>query len=291
VWQGKDCESAEQTDPIRQGDVLRKFANGQPDSLWVVVTADCDIAQSKVSESGVACVHLLSLRDYLQGEHLARVVTRQADSRLREFRDWVHAHWQKKPPPRGQLSDSAISEWVSVASAAEIASELGIDDKAATKTVESTLNALRAARDCLTDRANSLSKLRALAQLQRKPPADWRQFVQTQFARLQSTQLPDDLFFVTRIPNEQNLGFVARLRSLSFIRWHSIAATIPEAREQVEGYARIARLTATFKHGLAQQVGTLFARIGYPRAYEVERDEIFDLITDELCNELENHDG
>src|SRR5690606_30276612 len=178
-----------------------------------------------------------------------------------------------------------------VASATEIVNALGLDDCATAQTVESTLNALRDAASCLSGNSTTREKLRALSRLQRKPPTDWRQFVQNQFSKLQSNQLPDDLFFISRIPDEHNLGYVAKLRSLSFVGWNSITTSVPEAREHSEAYVRIARLAATFKHGLAQQVGSLFARIGYPEAYEKERDEIFDLVTDELCDDLEKeHD-
>jgi hypothetical protein len=286
MWRGKDCENVDGTDPLRQGDILRKFVKGHADSLWVVVTADCDIAQSRVTDSGLACVQLRSLKEYLLHDHLDRQLSRQLEARLREFREWLRAQWAKAPPPRTRLGDEAILEWIQVATAEEIVAALEIQDDRVIRYVEALLIALRTGIGCRAGGVDARSKFRALGELQQKTPKDWRQFVHSQLSRLQSHQLPEDVFFVTTIPEESSLGYITTLRSISFVPAASVAATIPDARDRPVAYARIARLSATFKHGLAQQLGFLFARIGYPAAYEAERDEIFNLVTNDLCDEF-----
>ena len=286
MWKGNDCELVDAAEPLRQGDLLKRFVNGHEASICVVITADCDIAQGKVEDSGVVCIDLRPLKEYLLEEHLTRVITRQVETRQRELKDWISRHWDAKPAPRSALTDQAIADWVSVASGDEIVAAVGTVDPEGIRYVENLVSGLNVARKSLQDKVDPKIRLRALAGLQKKPPQDWRQFVQSQLTKLQSNQLPDDIFFLTVVPNEEMFGYVAKLRSIIFVSADTIAASVPEARDRSSAYVRIARLAPTFKHGLAQQVGFLFARIGYPRDYESERDAIFDLVFEELCEEF-----
>jgi hypothetical protein len=287
MWKGGDCEIVPDGEPLLQGDLLKRFIGGTEDSLCVVISADCDIAQGKLGEAGVACVDLRPLKSYLLDEHLSRVIARQSESRHRELTEWIKKHWEAGPQPRSRLTDQAITEWVHTGTASEIAAALGVTERDATRYLEGLVSGLRLARDSLSRSDNPKYKLQSLARLQKgSPPKDWRQFVQSQLTKLQSHQLPEDLFFLTTIPSESALGYVAKLRNIKFVSIANIAENIPAARESASAHVRIARLTSTFKHGLAQQVGYLFSRIGYPLGYEAERSEIFDLITEELCSEL-----
>jgi hypothetical protein len=279
VWNGKDCESVDPIEPIRQGDILKRFRDGRGDSIFVVISADCDIAQAKVGDSGIACVELQPLREYLCGDHLFKIATRQFESRTKELKDWIRKR-------KLLLSDKAVDEWIRVATAEEIIENLELKDKKDSRFVEDTLRSIQAARFHLSNSRDARSALNVLHNLQRATPKDWRTFVYGQLSKLQSAQLPEDLFFICSIPSEQMLGYLAKLRNITFLGISTVVSTIPAARERSIGFVRIARLSATFKHGLAQQVGYLFARIGYPREYEQERDAIFDMVVEELCQEL-----
>jgi hypothetical protein len=286
MWRGKDCETVQPGEPLRQGDVLKRFECGKDHSLWLIVSADCDIAQGKVGDQGLACIALRSLREYLLGEHLTRSVERQLTTRLRELREWIRKQHQESPGDKDPLSDGALDDWICQSSPAEIAEALSVPLGNARSFLEQSIDAVRRARAALAAPYDmTMPRLESLARLQKKPPSDWKQFVHQQLTKLQPSQLPDDAFFVTSVPGEKSLGYVAKLRSFSFVTTTSVTMSVPEARERAEAYVRIARLSATFKHGLAQQIGFLFARIGYPNEFEVEREEIFDLVVEEICNE------
>jgi hypothetical protein len=49
VWNGKDCDSVSEGEPVLQGDILKRFRNGSSDSIFVVITADCDIGLPLIS--------------------------------------------------------------------------------------------------------------------------------------------------------------------------------------------------------------------------------------------------
>lgn len=286
MWQGKDCEQIEQEAPLRQGDVLKRFVGGFPETLWLVITADCDIAQNKLGDSGLACIRLIPLRQYLREEHLRKVLSRYADSHFRDLRERINKRRNQIASDCSPLSDSAIAEWIQVASLEEIASVLQVVDAKELEYLDNALGAQRDAHSCRTAPHDPQRLLSVVARLQKVAPKDWRQFVGGLLSRLQSRQLPDDLFFVSRIPGEDSLGYLATLRGITFVSASSFTDTVPLAKERSVAYVRIARLAPTFKHGLAQQVGTMFSRIGYPLDYEIDRDEIFDLIADELSDEL-----
>lgn len=280
--EGIDCGLAEINSPLRQGDILKQFVDGQARALLIVITADCDIAQDKSRDTGLACVQLQSLRSYLVGEHLTRLLAKQIETRSQEFQQFIAQHWQRQDVAHAPLTHAAITEWLSVASAEEIVDALGISEPKLVSYVNQNLQSLRIGKASLAAVRDPEAKLKALANLAKAPPRDWPQFVQSQLARLQPAQLPDDLFFVSSIPGEPDLGFIAILRRIVFVDGRTIVPTVPDAREISTAYVRIGKLMPTFKHGLAQQVGQLFARIGFPKDYEMERDAIFELNLDAL---------
>jgi len=57
----QDCEEIDQSLPIRQGDVLKRVRPDGKGALAIVITADCDIANLKFGDAGLACVALTPL--------------------------------------------------------------------------------------------------------------------------------------------------------------------------------------------------------------------------------------
>lgn len=286
MWQGKDCEQVDPLSPLRQGDVLKRFVDGHPESFWLVVTADCDIAQNKLGDSGIACIQLVPLRQYLSEDHLSKAVSRSAGQHFRDLRQWIESRRRRADPDSAPLSDNAIADWITVAKPEEMCAALALSDPNDVAFLSEALSVVRQAHHCQQAAPNPRTMLRVLARFQKSPPKDMRQFASSLLARLQAAQLPDDLFFVSRIPSEESLGYLAKLRGISFVKAGCIADDIPSAKERALAYVRVARLAPTFKHGLAQQIGFMFARIGYPHEYELDRDEIFDLIAEELSGEF-----
>jgi hypothetical protein len=254
--------------------------------LAVVVTADCDIAQGKVGERGVACIELKPLRDFMSKDHLSRLLNKVLAMREREFREWIRQKWASKGGSADDLTDGALNEWILSASRDEICGALDIADEPGVTYAQASLTAIQAARAAQGGTEDTPLTLRAIGGLAKTLPKDWRGFVLSQFEKLQANQLADDLFFVTTVPGEDELGFVAKLRSLWFIPLGSVCRDVPEARERERGWTRVGRLAPTFKHGLAQQIGVLFARVGYPYHYEMERNDIFALVAESLADEF-----
>ena len=53
----QDCVYVDAALPVRQGDVLKRVRGDGPATLAIVITADCDIANEKFGDAGLACVN------------------------------------------------------------------------------------------------------------------------------------------------------------------------------------------------------------------------------------------
>ncbi len=96
-----------------------------------------------------------------------------------------------------------------------------------------------------------------------------------------------DIFFVSSVPGEPEFGFIAKLRALSFVPFDRSFTSMTAAKDVDNSFVRVGRLAPTFRHALAQQFGMLFARIGMPTEYEVDRDAVFAMVADQMTVEME----
>src|SRR5690606_23550739 len=107
------------------------------------------------------------------------------------------------------------------------------------------------------------------------------------FGNLNPKNLPLDMFYISSVPGEPEVGFIATLRALSFIPFDRSFTSLDSAKDVENSFVRVGRMTPTFRHALAQQFGMLFSRIGMPEDYEEDRDTAFGLIADQIIAEME----
>lgn len=282
-----DCQFVGAEQPLRQGDILKRISN-DASAYRVVVTADCDIAQNKGVDKGVACAEVVRLRDYLTGPFAIQLLRKKYDWAKRELSKWIQAQWRRHSPGAG-LDPKAVDRWLDVAPVEEIEATLQVEPQPEDGMLRRLLRAIQAANECFK-KPHFDEIIECLQEFQDRKPADPVGFLKSQLTRLQPSQLPDDLFFISELPGEDGLGYLASLRNLSFIDRSEIVSTVPEARSRGIAYVRIGRLAPTFKHGMAQQLGILYSRIGYPEVYEETRDVAFTIVIDEICSKWGCHD-
>jgi len=281
----QDCEHVDAALPVRQGDVLKRVRGDGPTTLAIVVTADCDIANEKFGEVGLASVQLDLLADHVLGEHARGLAQGQLKKRYEKAAEWVNKRWSQKDPENVALSEERVQAWILASTPEEIEAELNlpVDDSKSFLKRESA--ALRMAQNCIDAPVDRYSAIDALCALQAQTTSRSAQ-LKSVFGTLNPKGLPLDLFYVSSVPGEPGLGFVAKLRALTFIPFDRCFTSMDAAKDVENSFLRVGRLAPTFRHALAQQFGMLFARIGMPRAYEVDRDAAFGLIADQITAEM-----
>lgn len=281
----QDCEHVDAALPVRQGDVLKRVRGDGHTTLAIVVTADCDIANEKFGEAGLACVQLDLLADHVLGEHARTLAQGQLKKRFEKAAEWVNKRWSQKDPENVALSEERVQAWILASTPEEIEAELNlpVDDRRSFIKRESA--ALRLAQEFMDARAGRYSAIDALCALQVQTTSRSAQ-LKSLFGTLNPKDLPLDLFYVSSIPGEPGLGFVAKLRALTFIPFERSFTSMDAAKEVENSFVRVGRLGPTFRHALAQQFGMLFARIGMPKAYELDRDAAFALVADQIKAEM-----
>lgn len=281
----QDCEEVDATQPVRQGDVLKRVQPDGKGPLIVVVTADCDIANNKVGDAGLACVQLTPLANYMLNEHAAVLARRQLRKRFEKATEWINKRWLQCDPSHVPLSEERVQHWLMQATSDSIEGALGLplDDKKSF--IKRECSALRSAHDLIEKAKDQYSAIDALRALQNKPTSRAEQ-LKTLFGTLDPWDLPLDMFFISSVPGEPDVGFIARLRALSFVPLNRSFTSMAAAKEYENTFLRVGRLAPTFRHALAQQFGMLFARIGLPKPYEIDREAAFAVLAEQLANDM-----
>lgn len=281
----QDCEHVDAALPVRQGDVLKRVRGDGHITLAIVVTADCDIANKKFGEAGLACVQLDLLADHVLGEHARSLAQGQLKKRFEKAAEWINKRWSQKDPENVALSEEHVQAWILASTPEEIEAELSlpVDDRKSFIKRESA--ALRMAQNFIDAPADRYSAIDALCALQAQTTSRSAQ-LKSVFGALNPKDLPLDLFYVSSVPGEPGLGFVAKLRALTFIPFDRSFTSMDAAKDVENSFVRVGRLGPTFRYALAQQFGMLFARIGMPKAYELDRDAAFGLIADQIKAEM-----
>lgn len=281
----EDCEQVDAALPIRQGDVLKGVHRDGPTVLTVVVTADCDIAKGKFGDAGLACVQLTPLADYMLGDHARITARRQLKKRFEKATEWINKRWLQKDAQNVALTKENVRAWIMMSTPEEIEAELALpadDKKSFIKREAPALQSAQTLLDAPVDRYSAIDALRAI---QPKTTSRSEQ-LKMLFGSVDPRDLPMDMFYVSSVPGEPGVGFIAKLRALSFIPIDRSFTSMVAAKDVGDSFVRVGRLAPTFRHALAQQFGMLFARIGMPTEYETDRDAAFTLIADQISADM-----
>lgn len=281
----EDCKQVDVGLPIRQGDVLKRVHGDGPSVLTIVVTADCDIANGKFGDAGLACVQLMPLADYMLDDHARTTARRQLKKRFEKATEWINSRWLIKDPQNVPLTDERVRTWIMTSPPEEIEAELASPTNGNMSFIMREAPLIHAAQTLLDAPVDRYSAIDALRKIQSKSVSRSEQ-VKTLFGSLDPRNLPLDVFYVSSVPGEPGVGFIAKLRALSFIPFNHSFTSIVAAKDVESSFVRIGRLEPTFRHALAQQFGMLFARIGMPKEYETDRDAAFTLVADQIIADL-----
>jgi len=251
-----ETERAAPDDELKQGDILRvECADGklQVPGLGVVINADCDLAHNK-TDGVLAYLAVYTFRDYLDAF-------------------WAPAHIEQiKANLTAKILEAVCDTDASAANLHEMVRSVPVGDLARDLEQAARNNGKKlpnseelVAKLAITVRSEDqpLERFKKLCGAERTPE---------QYARKQITEarraLGDGNFFVSDIVDEQNVGFVVRLRRIWTIPltacFTSMAAQRAHGTTHGTTAYRVGRFTSLYKFKLMQLFAHQYSRIGLP---------------------------
>jgi hypothetical protein len=252
--------------PLRQGDIfewLDPFRKPPWRELAVIVTADCDMANSKIGDV-VSFVPLLPFEDYIWQFWREKRFSSQRDRALQELESFINKRLLKQE--KAEISIDAVRDWAGRENNEDIAAALAITDINLKNKLDNLwrrfadMNAL-----LVTDQCDLQLLLKAAEHLT-KPGQPATDFLAIDFQN-NLANLPGDVFYLSQVRGEQG-GAFAMLRQIRQCDKFDIAVEPDQIRFAGAKARRIARLRPTFKYGLTQQLARVFSDIGLPASYD-----------------------
>ncbi|OEZ83363.1 hypothetical protein JAB6_29400 [Janthinobacterium sp. HH104] len=272
-WQNVSSEA-----PIRQGDllVLRHSRTLSIQEKVLVITADCDFAQSKTG-GAFAALRLLPLESYVRQfwtvKHAKRLLTIDHDELINSFNSLFAAASSNSKT----LSKSAIVSWINRRNGKQICEELNVQDVKIQKKFDSCVNKLISLQLIEKSKGNEqcFEDIISFYSIKdNQTPEDARTSVLKK-VRNELSALPEDAFLLSSFPEKPNEPHVVLLRQLVVLPLEKVTTSAEHAREE-NCYLRYGRLAPTFKYAVSQQFGLLYSRIGLPPEYDSHKKSLFE---------------
>lgn len=263
--------------PVRQGDILisRDHRTGLIESMFLVITADCDISKEKFG-SQIAALRIISHNQYLLdiwGEKKLNKAIKDEQSKL-------HAQiskWHSKLIGKDSaLTEEAALKWLIREGAERIVDDLKVPDKDSKKVKKSLSNAYNAFKLLENQSGSDLEKYVLFKALSEDKSTE--EVHKATVGSAQKEALPDDTFFLPELPDNLGQGAVVMLREIIGISPNNIYLKATEATSP-KNFLRIARLKPEIKYAVSQAFGSLYSRIGMSSEYEARRKAVIQGLT------------
>ena len=249
---------------VTQGDLLQLF-NSDSAAYGIVVTGECDIAQGKFSNI-FSYVELLPAVDYAFRfivlpalETLHDEIQENFLGRIRQSPDFAHVEpsiiqqmffIDKAPPP---IQEEALSLVYHSSGRALAEIEALINETSRFPAINERLSSIGS----LAKKLNCRTKCPNAESLYNKIRSD-----------------PGDLFYVGRLPDQDDHHYITSLRVLREIHKNLVFTKPSALRAAPAGRLhakRVARLTAPYRYRLTQKLAAVFSDIGLPGNFESHR--------------------
>lgn len=276
----------EDTDELRQGDIIRKLnpENGATERLGIVITADCDIAQKKAGER-YTWLEIVSMAAYVEGPWAQDQLRKLSQKRATGVCSHLNAQIRKRVPDLTDLTHETLSQWLRTKTAEEVYQSA--TGKPPT-TDEKPFRDLRAfALTVSTDENRSaFSRLKEAWTLFGTDERTQQDNVRSAFKDSGGFQ---DYFVLPELPRESGLGFVVMLRSMSSIMAPDLFLTEQDARinGRPDAFHRLGRLNDGIRYSITQKLAFLFSRIGMPQTFESACEVAADLAVEDFFKKQE----
>jgi hypothetical protein len=260
--------------PYGQGDIIRcDNVDGKGSAGWaIIVTADCDIAQSKMGPF-FTCLEIVTAVDYVThfwaSDEIHKLVVKFESRGI----DLIHTADSRRDPKVTPLSSRDLELWLREESPSGIVARIGFGKAEAAECLQA-LEIVSAAR---RESEASLDRLRGIWTILRRSKKDQDGALAN---ALKPSQMRSDYVFLPSLPGEREIGFVVPLRAVRPIapsRIHSSALALRISGNGSDFY-RLGRLADFLRYSVAQQWAALYSRIGMTRHFENECAEVARLL-------------
>ena len=271
----------EDTEEVRQGDIIRKInpGTGETERLGIVITADCDIAQKKAGER-YTWLEILPMTDYIQGPWAETQLRKLAEKRSKAICEYLNNQIRKIEPALTPLTHDSLVQWLREKSADEILVSVtgqipAADGKALTDLQGFALTV------CGKGNESAFERLKAAWTLFGLHVNRQEECVRNAFKDGGGFQ---DYFVLPELPRHNGIGFVVMLRSMWTIMAHDLYCTEQDARihDQPDAFHRLGRLNDGIRFSITQKLAFLFSRIGMPKAFESACETAAELAMEEF---------
>jgi hypothetical protein len=257
----------EDTDDVRQGDIIRKLNSntGKTETLGIVITADCDIAQWKAGER-YTWLEIVPMAAYIEGPWAQEQLRKLSEKRSKAICECLNGKIRKRHPDLAALTHESLVQWLHSKTAEEIlASVTG----QAPATNDKSLRDLQgfALTVSVDEKLSAFSRLKAAWTLFGTEEKNQQENVHNAFKDGGGFQ---DYFVLPELPRQTGLGFVVMLRSMWTIMAPDLYLSEQDARihDHPHAFHRLGRLNDGIRFSITQKLAFLFSRIGMPKTFE-----------------------
>lgn len=276
----------EETEEIRQGDIIRKLNSktGEVEKLGVVITADCDIAQRKASER-YTWLEILPMAAYVEGPWASEQLRKLSEKRSRAVCEYLNAQIRKQNPDLVALTHDSLVHWLQNKTAEEILTSVVGQAPVPDNKQLRELKGLELTV-CVDEKQSALSRLKEAWILFNINESRQQEFVRNAFKDSGGFQ---DYFVLPELPQQAEIGFVVMLRSMGTILANELYFSEQNARidDRPDAFHRLGRLNDSIRFSITQKLAFLFSRIGMPTTFESACETATELMVEELFKQKE----
>jgi hypothetical protein len=271
----------EDTDEVRQGDIIRKLnpKTGETEKLGIVITADCDIAQRKAGER-YTWLEIVPMAAYIEGPWAQEQLRKLAERRSKTICDHLNGQIRKRQPDLTALTRESLVQWLRSKTPKQIlVSATGEEPAADGKPLRDLQGfALTVSTD---ETQSAFSRLKAAWTLFGIEEKTQQENVRSAFKDGGGFQ---DYFVLPELPRQTGLGFVVMLRSMWTIMAPDLYLTEQDARihDRPDAFHRLGRLNDGIRFSITQKLAFLFSRIGMPETFESACETAGELTVEEF---------
>ena len=260
-------KSIEDTDDVRQGDIIRQLhpQTGALEKLGVVITADCDIAQKKASDR-YTWLEILPMADYIEGPWAQEQLRKLCEKRSKPICQQLTAQARKLQTDLAEVTPDSLVQWLRSRTPAEILTSVTGHMPAPEAKQLRDLQGF--ALTVIPEEGRSpFSRLQAAWKLFGTDERTQQDSVRNAFKDGGGFQ---DYFVLPELPRQSGLGFVVMLRSMWNLMAPELYLTEQDARinDQPGAFHRLGRLNDSIRFSITQKLAFLYSRIGMPATFE-----------------------
>lgn len=275
-------------DEVQQGDIFRIIQSlddlsTDEDANWcLILTADCDIAQNKL-DSCFTVLTIVTASAWLETVWADEKVDQALTKGLNDLSTRIWNHEKKRDPAVARFSRAEARRFVDESSVDNIDRAFGSDERTG-QWIKKQVSALK---DLAIGQVTN-QKLAAWI--------GWRRFLEMSDKAIASdirdafSNMRGGYFFLPELPGQSHIGHVVLLREIRAAPLESVfrrAIDIRSTTTPPPFFLRIGRLSDNVRYAIAQQVATLFSRVGLPASFESECEAAKDTASEEILKRLE----